>query len=109
VVTERQLVSVSARCLVRGCSEAPADFGRTPLPIWPGCPPDTSVQELRRWQPRERRLDAADNPQRARAGNLTTPHLSASAREDALNVFGLLDLWQLTEFFEWRENPNEAG
>jgi hypothetical protein len=32
-----------------------------------------------------------------------------SVREDALNVFGLLDLSQLTELFEWHENPREAG
>jgi hypothetical protein len=29
--------------------------------------------------------------------------LSVSVREDTLNVFGLLDLSQLTELFEWHE------
>lgn len=26
-----------------------------------------------------------------------------------LDIFGFLNLWQIAEHFEWRENPREAG
>jgi hypothetical protein len=35
--------------------------------------------------------------------------LSASAREDVLDILRLLDLSQISELFEWRENPCEPG